>query len=64
MYKKFDFGYPCHIPSICEHNVFIKDIFVIYMTNNPGKRCKRVQDSRCGISRINILSIVVSTGYA
>ena len=29
MHKHFDFGYPCQIPSICKHNVFRKDIFVI-----------------------------------
>ena len=31
MHKRFDFGYPCQIPSICKHNGFRKDIFVIYL---------------------------------
>ena len=30
MYKHIDFGYPCHVPSICKHKVFRKDILVIY----------------------------------
>ena len=31
MHKHYDFGYPCHIPSICKHNFFRKDKFVMYL---------------------------------
>ena len=31
MHKHFNFGYPCHIPSICKHNCFRKDKLVIYL---------------------------------
>ena len=31
MHKHFEFGYPCHISSICKLNVFRKDILDIYV---------------------------------
>ena len=31
MHKYYDFGYPCHIPSICKHNFFRKDKLVIHL---------------------------------
>ena len=41
MHKHFDFGHLCHIPSICKHklhNVFRKDIIVIYLVyDKPPK---------------------------
>ena len=31
MHKHFNFGCPCHIPSMCKHNFFRKDKLVIYL---------------------------------
>ena len=38
MHKHFDFGYRCHIPSICKQNVFRKDILVIYLVYDKAPK--------------------------
>ena len=34
MHKHFDLGYPCHIPRMCRHNDFRKDILVMYLVHD------------------------------